>query len=382
MDVYFDRNFWYKADENRDEEPGTCVKTDASFGYGGFLWHVPAVYVCREGIVLDICRQVPAEAVEEFFRTWGMWEGREEEMICAGRMEADAANPMSFEADFRLEAEGWTFKKKTGSCICILPQKPRAEMPKKSQRLRRTPEEEIAAAYGLDKEQGWQVFRQSFRTEGNAEKSGGRPGISPAGTAGAALRLTVSAGELSVPLGTPFNAEEGCGRRKLVFGHPVTGEPVEMEILGCSGFTADFSALAFEKPRERFSLPSHALLLKYAPVAGLRPGEKLAVKDCGKGDAPVFTGPKESGKAAAAVAVVIGGSRGPISVFAAGKVEGEEADDGGEQACSAMYFERKTRVKWQAWIERVPFEPEIFSLGVCLGEMIQEERKRGEERQD
>ena len=78
LDVYFGENFWHKPGKGADR--GICIEASAEFWYGTFFWCVPAIYVCREGIVLDILRRIPKDKIRKFLDKWGMWQEREEEL--------------------------------------------------------------------------------------------------------------------------------------------------------------------------------------------------------------------------------------------------------------------------------------------------------------
>ena len=36
----------------------------------GMEWKIPAAYLCKEGIVLDLCRSVPKEVLEAYYKKW------------------------------------------------------------------------------------------------------------------------------------------------------------------------------------------------------------------------------------------------------------------------------------------------------------------------
>ena len=82
LDVYFGENFWHKPGKGADR--GICIEASAEFWYGTFFWCVPAIYVCREGIVLDILRRIPKDKIRKFLDKWGMWQEREEELTGKG----------------------------------------------------------------------------------------------------------------------------------------------------------------------------------------------------------------------------------------------------------------------------------------------------------
>lgn len=421
MDVYFGRNFWHNGRERKESGPGSCLRCGAKFRCGGFWWLAPAVYVCQEGIVVDICRRVPGEAVGKFWDAWGVWQGREEEMSPAQQRMAEKENPFSFEANFRVEIDGREWASAGGSSMCIQPRGLDGEADVRdvagreadardgggqeahtgeavdrpayvgdgtskvvsgravsdqetcagratvgdgaSEDMRRKaagyrPEDVLAAEYGLDGRDGWQVFRRSFR----AKAPESAPVLKNAAAGGAlTFRLTVEAGEEQIPWGYTFVTEVGCGERTERFSHPVTGQKMELVILGCRPYNMEAEVKNIKKCLKDYRIPSHGCVMEYVLKSELPLGESLAVRDCCQGDGPVLT--KEAkgvGKRAAAV-TLIGGCDGPVSVFIAGTTKGQHEEER-SLGYSSLYVEPVKEVRWRVELRRVLFDPETFEL--------------------
>lgn len=154
--VTFEGTFW-----GAHGKPGKELKLDAAFSWSGDEWLVPAAYVCREGIVLDLCKRVSVERLFSFREKWELspdndgsnWSDAKQ--ICAS-----AENPL--EEDFRAEliVNGKTLPCRHGCALCWNPLYPEGnDLEEKRVRLH----------YKLDELDGWNIWRISFPWEGKKE---------------------------------------------------------------------------------------------------------------------------------------------------------------------------------------------------------------------
>ena len=154
--VTFEGTFW-----GAHGKPGKELKLDAAFSWSGDEWLVPAAYVCREGIVLDLCKRVSVERMFSFREKWELspdndgsnWSDAKQ--ICAS-----AENPL--EEDFRAEliVNGKTLPCRHGCALCWNPLYPEGnDLEEKRVRLH----------YKLDELDGWNIWRISFPWEGKKE---------------------------------------------------------------------------------------------------------------------------------------------------------------------------------------------------------------------
>lgn len=448
MEVYWERNFWYRGGDEMPGPAGIPVKTDTEFWYGGFWWCIGGVYRFPEGIAMDICRRIPSEQLQEFFETWGGWMNREEEMTREQRLAAERENPLMFETDIRARMEGYRFQGSSMSSLCLLPDwmqegreadgcaveayrvakcsaAPEKAGGKAGDRAReaaekaaegprtgataiaaergvedelvglalsgvevapvgrglhgveanrkKKPEEQLAEAYGLDRTQGWQVCRYFFRFE--REEAEGRPVDLSADMPD--LELTISASEKEFPCEGTYTTEAGGGKAVWSVCHPLTKQPVSIEIASCRDYRIDLPKESFQKPHASFlsevltdaRLPEHACVLEYRVVSGLQPGERLVIRDCSAGDGKLAVNQDGSGRkhgkkgrhTGKAAISLIGGASGPTSVFLAGKFELPETGKP-EYGCaySSLYFEPVQQVQWRAELHAVPCKAGTF----------------------
>ena len=70
-EVYFEYGFGGKKPRHR---PGREITLGKTFTWGKEEWLAPAMYCCSEGVVLDLLKKVPLEALERFAEKWGLEE--------------------------------------------------------------------------------------------------------------------------------------------------------------------------------------------------------------------------------------------------------------------------------------------------------------------
>ena len=151
--VTFEGGFW-----GAHGKPGKELRLGASFSWAGDEWHVPAAYVCKEGIVLDIVKRVPVERVFRFREKWnlpGEDDGGDRDE--AQRLRAMAEHPFSEELGAELTVNAQTMRQTRGCSLCWDPLNPEGN-DRESRRVREH--------YGLDELDGWYIERISFPWKG------------------------------------------------------------------------------------------------------------------------------------------------------------------------------------------------------------------------
>ena len=154
--VTFEGDFW-----SAHGKPGKELRLGAPFSWAGGDWRVPAAYVCKEGMVLDIVKRVPVEQIFGFREKWNL--SREDDGSDwdeAQRLRAMADNPFSEELDAALTVNAQTMQQAHGCSLCWDPLYPDGN----DQESRRVREH-----YGLDELDGWYIERISFPWKGKKE---------------------------------------------------------------------------------------------------------------------------------------------------------------------------------------------------------------------
>ena len=83
--VCFGTNYW---GTQKGTDPGEELRLDREFEWNGHRWRIPALYRCRQGLVVDFAMEVPQEELRAFMKKWGIAEDGE----CT-RAERDAPAP-------------------------------------------------------------------------------------------------------------------------------------------------------------------------------------------------------------------------------------------------------------------------------------------------
>lgn len=383
MKVYFDGGFW---GHKKYQKPMRKLDAQKEFQWKGYRWRLLAVYVCGKGLVLDFAREVPVEDIKGFLRKWKevirrLEEGEEPSVAVQGRMEYE--NP----TETGMYCKAWVNEREvnqirgcgTGYCPpgvveSVLretaaanegrkvkeEQKDGGDMPKTADAAEEfNPEAaELMEAYQLDTSCGWSFYRMTLewayrRIPGNLK-----------------LRLALLPDHYSLPCEPAFETVTGEGERRVAFIHPLDGtvhelvvESVEQDSLPENTFEQE--VLGRE---ERYLFPRHFQKLRYH-LEEDEERKQFRVRDTEPGDKPARKSeqegvePWEKGAAAVGIIVrtdesagIIGGADGPTSVFVAGKVHGEQGQEGQvsvnpkQQSCysaSRLCFEPVTRTRWQ-----------------------------------
>ena len=81
------------------ERPGVQLPFSGEFSFAGYRWLVPGVYSTAKALVVDLCREVPLQAIQDFIQKWNLTL-ENDDIDCfskAQRMEMEAENPLELE---------------------------------------------------------------------------------------------------------------------------------------------------------------------------------------------------------------------------------------------------------------------------------------------
>ena len=357
MKVYFSGNYWGHEPYERAGKPLAIHKT---FTWAGNLWKIPAVYECKKGLVIDLCKRIPNEAVEAFFEKWP--QERREGQLDDEELEA-LENETPFAFDFRPNiyingmgaggasscSMGWYFLDQEHQyCEDI--------------------SEELMEAYDCDRSFAW-LFTRICVTWPEAFRA---PMTS--------ISMHLEPTKRGFTCGQRFVTKPGMAPWDLVLEHPLTKAPYTLHVLGASQGRVDDHTFDGISARVRpMEFPKCYLTLDYAlegPEGQSPDAETYMIRDCENGDAPVEStmGAASSDDTVILSCSVIGGeSDGPTSVFFAGKVtsdpESERKTPGSasglpvRSAISALHFRPVAQVRWRVTFfayENEPLDVEIL----------------------
>ena len=311
-EVRFEGGYW--ASKNKSH-PGEETSLDRSFVWGGKVWHVPAIYTCSKGFVVDFCIETDPEIVSAYYGKW-MPICEYCEMISSDLQEQiEKENPLDCNFTPTLIINGNEVKASQGSSLNFLPA---GTVPNGAE----SPIEALQAAehYKLDTAKAWSFHRWSFpRT--NAKKIRIKD---------LNLKLELSPETIK---GICFSSpKEGDS---INFVHPVSGTKHILRITGYQ--QSKFPPNAFA---ENFEYPTHHTLMTYTLDPDI-PDTKFTIRDKQNNDAPKNKPAKQYEPTSNydACIGVIGGADGPTAVFA--KITELHT------AISALHFEPQKDVEWQ-----------------------------------
>lgn len=325
--VRFDEGFGVSGSRRR---PGQEIALNAAFSWGGWVWQIPAVYVCAQGLVIDLCRRIEPHVLQAFIEKWNLQDGDrpltpDEEALC------EAENPLVFDMQAALTLGGKTLRPTHGWGLCHNPC------------ASESPEPAVRAAlthYRLDERFGWAFTRLAFPWAG---------GRRPARLDEMSLTLTpdlISLPEPSFSLSAPGES--------LRFDDP-DGLSHTLTLRELSEQTLEIS----KAPLSNYELPTHFVRMTYTIDPEL-PDEAFRLTDAEPGDAPILRAPSDESEAA--TIGIIGGSDGPTTLFLSTPALQKPYL---HAACSALRFEKRAAVRWRISFPRRPCE--ALSLPLRLG---------------
>lgn len=281
---------------SRQNPPGQVIPIGRQFAWGDTLWHVPAIYACSGGLVIDLFAQVDADRVWAFIRKWDLLHEEDHNFTEEEQEQIEAEHPMSTRFSAQVTLNGRSLRHKGGSGFGWIP----GVFSDKS--AKRTLEH-----YGLSLEHAWTCHRLRFYWATIR-----KPVLK-------SLILTLSQDPVPLPAG--HFTLTGPGQRHA-FCHPVTGQAYTLTVLDCSQQTLKLG----EKQADR---PNQYLGMEYTLTPPL-PREAFTLRDC----TPDDPSPNRDGPIGVIFAVPKGDVRAACSSFRFHPVE---------QVEWRMTFHEKTR---------------------------------------
>lgn len=337
-------------------EAGEELRLDREFRWNGWVWKVPAVYRCREGLAADFVMEVPEPEFRAFMERWGFDESGEcrRTLSRAEERQIEQENPLSFDFRAELTLNGAPLRSVGGCGTGWVPGEEGSNP------------EALAWInhYGLDRTKVMRFWRQTFRWATDSRKSCQKRLRR--------LELALEAERAEVPVGT--------------FRTPAEGASVTLTVPGQGDYQLTVREAAAETvpipPEDGWEFPDQVCRMSYTltPDASER---FFRLYDCAEGDRPRRKphprrpvsperaalaekyGLEAPGNGADSAIAVIGGADGPTAVFwTVRQPEGEEKRV--HTVCSSSHFAPvlPKDVTWQAVWCRKPCEDQTVSL-IC-----------------
>ena len=323
--VTYDGGWWSR--EGR-EQPGKEIAVDKTFAWGGNVWHVPAVYLCGKGLVVDLCMEIEPDQMRQFWTRWRPWmaEGRVLTPEEGDRQRLE--NPMSVNCGVTAWFNGRELRCASGSGFGWTPPDCRPDWEEQGEVKQDYEGLWVLEHYGLDREKCWLFWRESF------------PWVTKTKPKLREVTLTLSQPPQARP-GARFTVS-GAGE-DIPFIHPITGREHVLHVEEYEPQELDAGQLAHMDDGV-WEYPTQFTSMTYAVWPDLPQGA-VSVQDCGEGDRPRRKAPPDPMGPTASNAValgVIGGASGPVVVVLANR---ESARRRG--SCSALRFHAGEPVEWR-----------------------------------
>lgn len=335
--VYYAQGYHHHGGE---EKPGVEIPINQQFTWYDKVWHVPAVYSCGKGLVVEFCVEIEPEEIKKFLEKVEKYGYREDKWSDEVREEMHRTNPTEIDFFAEVTVNGKKLKRQNSCGFGWMPESIRPEAGGWAE----NPEiEHLLEHYQLDRKKGW-IFRRSSFAWATLKK----PAIKT-------LQLSLKANKISVVakrFQTPSPGEN------IRFTRPATGEEYTLTVLETEEQQMDKKQLE-QLHQEELEFPTHYKAMTYTLSPEL-PGNEFMVQDCVQSERPrkkQGSFEEKNGIVAASVAI-IGGADGPTSLFLVSG--GAKIKPHG--ACSALHFEPVKEVEWKAMFWEKPCEDYVINL--------------------
>lgn len=318
MKVYYSGNYW---GGHKFEQPGKEIPVRKEFIWGGLKWHIPAIYACSKGLVIDFCVEIPKERIEIYLKRWNQGK-RLSELSDEESELMEKENPFTINIMAAAGINGKELKPPRMCAVGWHPSKTEGELIEDVQ-------EELMECYNCDRNQGWRFIRACFPW-----RTSGKPKMKT-------LFLKLKEHPVAYS-GIHFTTKAPCNRQKIICNHPVTKQNFMLTIHECVATTLPEKQIGFNN---NMKFPNYFNMLTYS-ISPELPQEEFKIQDCARSDKPksIETNSLTSNEFSSCGLAVIGGAGGPSAIFIAGKAS-EEYDK--RLACSSIHFTHVPEVEWR-----------------------------------
>lgn len=315
--VYYEHGFWNR---NAKGKPGEEIAINKTFSWGDEIWHIPAVYSCTKGLVVDFCIEIQSEKEKAFIDKWYPVLSKDENISNELREQIEQENPIDVNFRTHLKVNGKPVIAKHGNSVQWLPESCLPDGVKNESESK-----EIIRHYGLDETKVWSFHRWSFPWSSKR-----KPEIK-------SISLKLERDPVTIQ-GVHFkNPSVGD---VISFVHPISDAEHKLTVLAYE--KQEFPRQGFQ--HEEYEFPTLHTAMTYTLEPEL-PGRNFQVRDCLQNEQPKRK-PRnqfepEANYDACAIAI-IGGADGPTAVFVSGGQNSEQ-----HRALSALRFEHADDIEWK-----------------------------------
>lgn len=326
MDVTYDGSFWKNT---ADETPCRPVAVNKQFDWNGYTWFIPAIYVCRQGMVMDLLKRVPLSEMEVFVKKWKDREGDSGHWAAA-----EYENPLSGNFGLEIRAEGAEIRHTRSCGTCWHPFGDDGRSTSREAQV-------LMKAYNCSEDYSWNFNRAFFQWDFEAIPENVR------------LELKLRPEKYMLPCPEHFTVETDSAEKTVEFTHPVTGSRHVLVVRE----SAREMLTEFEfDDGGRFTYPRCCLRLRYR-FENEEEYEQFFPRDCSDGDSPRRNGTAGEGNtligtSVAAIAILVGEDSEDRSFEDGSSGDGSSRDSRGRdsgwrEAYSALHFEPVDQAEWR-----------------------------------
>lgn len=311
-EVYWGKGF---LEHSLPEKPGKELAVNQSFFWEGDYIQILSLYVCSQGLVLDLCQRIEPEAVDAFLNRWRA-KARKPEQLTAEEMELlEAENPTAFHFTTKLITDG---KPLLRQCSCSGGWYPKMLMEERNPQA-----EKFLLHYKLDLGFGWMMMRSSFSWADANEHTLKH------------LEFHFSADPISMA-GPHFKLEGE--EQSISFTHPITGEKHTLQVK--SRFFEEIPEQSFSQLSGDFTCPRYYEAFQFTMTPELREDTYQIRSADARSGPPLSPSDRKSDSLISAA----GGLDGPTAVFLAGKRSSSAGNT--HLAISSLSFEQAHAKEW------------------------------------
>lgn len=315
--VYFEHGFWNK---NAKGKPGEEIVINKSFSWGDEIWHIPAVYSCSKGLVVDFCIEIQPEKEKAYLDKWYPVFAKDENISNELQEQIEQENPIDINFRTHLQVNGKPVIAKHGNAIQWIPESCLPDRVRSEREAR-----ELIKHYGLDETKVWSFHRWSFPWTSKR-----KPKIKT-------ICIKLERDPVTIQ-GIHFN-NPSVGD-VISFVHPIHKTEHKLTVLAYE--KQEFSGKGFQ--HEEYEFPTLHTAMTYTLEPEL-PTRNFQVRDCLDNEQPKRK-PRnqfepQSSYDACCIGI-IGGADGPTAVFVSAGQNLEQ-----HRALSALQFEHADDIEWK-----------------------------------
>ncbi len=150
--VTYDGGFW-----NSRGRTGKERIIGKTFHWGKECFHVPAVYICSKGLVVDFCMEVDPDELKAYIDKWDLLNEGRNHYSKDQREQMEKENPLMVDFEISVNLNGKMLQQDHGYGVTWIPESCF------DGEVRMEEAANVIEHYGLDKNRGWSIHRCSFK---------------------------------------------------------------------------------------------------------------------------------------------------------------------------------------------------------------------------